>query len=96
MKNLMMKNQPLLVIMALLLLTGLACGSFSMSDLEEYLVTSEPVSSSSWQPAQDVAADYLPTVLAQIQGIPIGADELPVKAVVQDRKSTRLNSSHRT
>lgn len=83
MKNLMMKNQPLLVIMALLLLTGLACGSFSMSDLEEYLVTSEPASSSSWQPAQDVAGDYLPTVLAQIQGTPIGADELPVKAVVQ-------------
>lgn len=74
------KNRSLLMILALLLALSLACGTFDLADFEEYLVTSEP---SSPQYSGDVPSDYLPTVLAQIQGTPISPDELPVKAVVQ-------------
>ncbi len=75
--------RSLFAMMVMLLSVSLACGNFSTIDFEDYLVTSEPSSGSSWQSSQDVSADYLPTVLAQIQGTPISLDELPVKAVVQ-------------
>ena len=76
------KAKILLSIIFLSVLLGLACVDvdFSLSESGIEIATSEPLTSSFSQP---VSADYLPTVLAKIEGTPIAADELPVNAVVQ-------------
>jgi S1-C subfamily serine protease len=63
-------------------LLGLACIDTEalLSDLEIQQETSEPRTSIN---TPVVSADYLPTVLAQIEGTPLAQDQLPVNAVVQ-------------
>ncbi len=64
------------------LLFSLACidTNFSLSDLDLEQATSQPQTLVN---TQAVAADYLPTVLARIEGTPLAGDQLPVSAVVQ-------------
>jgi len=78
------RNQIVLIVSLLLitLLFSLACinFNFSLSDLDLEQSTSQPQTLVN---TQAVVADYLPTVLARIEGTPLAEDQLPVSAVVQ-------------
>ncbi|MDK2980466.1 MAG: serine protease Do [Chloroflexota bacterium] len=69
-------------LLAAVLLLSLACidTDFSFSDVDLEQATTQPLLPAATQP---VAADYLPTVLARIEGTPLAEDRLPVSAVVQ-------------
>ncbi len=79
-----------LTYLVLVLLMGavLACGELiTLEDGGGYFATANP---SNIYSGQELESDYLPTVLAKIQGEPIAENELPVRAVVQIVVSGRV------
>jgi S1-C subfamily serine protease len=75
-----LRKKLMVGIVFVLLILGISCIDTETIISELPSSTSVPSTTSI---ASDVTSDYLPTVLAKIEGTPLAADELPAKAVVQ-------------
>jgi S1-C subfamily serine protease len=82
MRPLRQDSRLLIVLLLISFIVGISCINVESYQEEPSYSTSVPSGMTS-SSSEGISADYLPTVLAKIQGTPISAEEIPVKAVVQ-------------